>query len=242
MVIDIAIGVALLVALFVGYQRGVVQPLLVELFFLVAILLIVRDRNAYTEAMGKYLHANTIFAVFIALIIAVIAGYIGGVAGAAIHRMPIVRGIDGFLGIFFHVGLTLVAAYFLLSGLVALDKAFQVTYRTTTLNAAQVQQMRQAVTSNPIASSIVNTKDLDALTKQAQAPDSSGARIQTISQLDQLATLFQDFVEPQLASSRLAKPLLSAGHRIPLIGKVGPADLPSPAPKATPTPAPSPSK
>lgn len=241
MVIDIAIGVALLIALFVGYQRGVIQPLLVELFFVVAILLIVRDRHAYTEAMSKYLHANTIFAVFIALIIAVVAGYIGGVAGAAIHRMPVVRGVDGFLGVFFHVGLTLLGAYFLLSALVALDKAFQVTYRTATLNAAQVQQMRQAITSNPLAASIVDTRDLDNLAKQALTPNSGGARIQTVSQLDQLATLFQDFVEPQLASSRLAKPVLAAGHRIPVIGKVGPADLPTPAPKATPTPTPKPS-
>ena len=244
MVIDIVIAIVVLLALFAGYQRGVIQPLMAELFFVIALLLILRDRNAYVDAMSRYFHANSIFAVFIALIIAVVAGYIGGIVGAAIHRMPVVRGVDGFLGVFFHVAIALLFCYFVLSALVALDKAFEVTYKTATLTAAQIQQMRSAVTSNPLASTIVDTRDLDALMKQATAPNSQGAHIQTVSQLDQLATLFQDFVEPQLASSRVARPLLSVGHKIPIIGRVGPGDLPKPAasPSASPKPSASPTK
>jgi len=40
-----------------------------------------------------------------ALIIAVVAGYGGSVVGKALHRMPIARGVDGFLGIFLNVAI-----------------------------------------------------------------------------------------------------------------------------------------
>ena len=86
MFIDIAIVVALLIAIYVGYQRGVVQPLLVEIFFLIALLIIIRDRHAYQSAMEKYLHTNAVLDVFLALIVAVVAGFVGGQLGAMIHR------------------------------------------------------------------------------------------------------------------------------------------------------------
>lgn len=229
----------MLVALFIGYQRGVIQPLLVEIFFLGALLVILRDRHSYTEAMAKYLHSNAILDVFLALIVAVVAGYVGGRLGASVHRMPVVRGADGFLGIFVHVGFALLVSYILLSGLVAIDNAFRATYTSATLTLVQVQQMERSVRSNAIASSLIDPRDLLKLEGEARTPSSPGARIETISQLNQLATIFKDFIDPQLASSRLARPILSFGHRLPLIGRVGPNDLPHRA--AAPAPSPSPS-
>lgn len=242
MVIDIVIGLTLVIALFIGYQRGVIQPLLVEIFFLVALLVIVRDRHAYSAAMAKYLHSNAILDVFLALIVAVVAGYIGGRLGASIHRMPVVRGADGFLGIFIHVGFALLVSYILVSGLVAIDNTFKATYTSATLTLAQVQQMEKTVRSNPIASSLIDPHDLAKLEGQARTPNSPGARIETVSQLNQLATIFKDFVDPQLTSSRVAKPLLSFGHRLPVIGRVGPDDLPRKAPTPTPAPSAAPTK
>jgi uncharacterized membrane protein required for colicin V production len=244
--IDLAIGIALLIALIVGYQRGVIQPLLVEIFFLAAILVIIRDRQAYSAAMGRFLHANPILDVFLALIIAVVAGYIGGVAGAAIRRMPVIRGIDGFLGIFVHVGVAVVVIYLLLSALVQLDKAFNPTVRSSTLTPVQVNQLASTLLSNPLTASIVDTHDLDKLHKESSTP--SGARLADVPQLNQLDTLFLDFVQPQLHSSRAAPVILGIGSKIPIIGHTGPADLkaleatPSPTPKVTPKPSPSPSK
>jgi uncharacterized membrane protein required for colicin V production len=248
--IDLAIGLALLVALIVGYQRGVIQPLLVEIFFLAAILVIIRDRQAYSAAMGHFLHANPILDVFLALIIAVVAGYIGGVAGAAIRRMPVIRGVDGFLGIFVHLAVATIVIYLLLSALVQLDKAFNPTIRTATMTAAQVNQLASSLLSNPLTASIVDTHDLDKLHKEAATP--SGARLADVPQLNQLDTFFLDFVQPQLHSSRAAPVILGIGSRIPLIGHTGPGDLkaleaqatpsPSPSAKATPKVTPSPSK
>lgn len=239
MVIDIVIGITLVIALFVGYQRGVVQPLLAEIFFLGTLVIIIRDRHAYSEAMSKHLHSNAVLDVFLALIVAVVAGYVGGRLGAAVHRMPVVRGADGFLGIFIHVGFALLISYLVLSGLVAIDNAFKATYSSATLTLAQVQQMERAVRSNSIASSIIDTRDLLKLEGEARAPNSGGARIETVSQLNQLATIFKDFIDPQLTSSRTARPILSFGHRLPFIGRVGPSDLPRRP--ATPVPSPAPS-
>jgi len=244
--IDIAIGIVLLIALVVGYQKGVIQPLLVEIFFLAALLVIITDRDAYAAAMSRYLHANPILSVFLALIVAVVAGYIGGVVGAAIHRMPVVRGIDGLLGIFVHVGVATLVVYLLLSALVQLDKAFTATARTATLTLAQVNALQNQLLSNPLTASIVDKNDLAKLRKEAQTP--TGARLADTPQLNQIQTIF-DFVQPQLHQSRLAPYVLLVGSKVPVIGHTTPDELkalatpsPKPTPSGSPKPTPSPSK
>ncbi len=239
MAIDIVIGLAVLIALYVGYQRGVVQPLLVELFFLGAILIILRDRHSYASAMEKYLHANAVLAVFLALIIAVAAGFAGGYLGGMIHRMPVVRGVDGFLGVFVHAGFAILISYLLLSSLVVLDKAFAPTFNAATLTFAQVESIKRQLASNPLTASLVDSRDIARLEKQSKTP--GGARISETPQLNQLQSLYQDFLQPQLSSSRLAPIVLSIGQKVPVLGHLGPRDLPSPSPKPKP-PSPAPTK
>jgi hypothetical protein len=242
--IDIAIAVVLVIALLIGYQKGVIQPLLVEIFFLAALLIIIADREAYATAMQRYLHANPVLSVFLALIVAVVAGYIGGVVGAAIHRMPVIRGVDGLLGIFIHVGVATIVMYLLLSALVQLDKAFTATARTATLTLAQVNTLQSQLLGNPLTASIVDKNDLAKLRREAQSP--TGARLADTPQLNQLQTVF-DFVQPQLHQSRLAPYVLLVGSKAPVIGQTKPDDLkalakPSPSPSGSPKPTPSPTK
>ena len=242
MFIDIAIAIALLVAIYVGYQRGVVQPLLVEIFFLAALLIIIRDRHAYQAAMEKYLHTNAVLDVFLALIVAVVAGFVGGQVGGMIHRMPVVRGIDGFLGVFVHAGFVLVISYILLSALVAFDKAFSPTVNAASLTLKQVQALQTNIEGNPLTAFFVDEKDLTKLHQEATQP--GGARLETVSQLSQLQNFYEQFLQPQLASSRAAPYIMRIGQKIPLIGHAGPNDLPKTAvsPAPTPTPSPSPTK
>ena len=244
MIIDIAIVITVVIAVWVGYQKGVVQPLLVEIFFLGTLVVIVRDRQAFTSAMGHYLHANPVLDVFLALIVAVVAGFIGGQLGGMVHRMPVVRGIDGFLGIFVHAGFVILVAYLLLSALVTLDKAFGPTLSAATLTVTQVNSLASAIQSNPITASLVDARDLAKLQTEAKKP--GGARITTVPQLDQLQSVYEQFLQPQLASSRTAPYIMRIGQHIPVIGHVGPNDLPgkqpTPKPSVTPTPKASPTK
>src|SRR5216683_2074281 len=108
MIIDAVIALALLVALFLGYQRGVIQPLMAEIFFFATLLLIFRFHDQYTNEMQKLFHINPVLSVFVALILAVILGAIGGAIGGAFHRLEAIRGIDGLLGVFVHVAVTIV--------------------------------------------------------------------------------------------------------------------------------------
>ena len=244
--LDIAIGAVLLIALVVGYQKGVIQPLLVEIFFLAAILVIITNAEAYSAAMSRYLHAPGLLQVFLALIVAVVAGYIGGVAGAAIHRMPVVRGVDGLLGMFIHVGVATIVIYLLLSALVQVDKAFTAA-RSATLTLAQVNTLQSQLRGNPLTAAIVNAglkDDLAKLRKEAQTP--SGARLADAAGLSFLKTGV-DFVEPQLHQSRLAPYVLLVGSKVPVIGHTRPEDLkalatPTPSPSGSPKPTPSPTK
>jgi len=100
-IIDVVVVLVLIVSLIVGFQRGVIQPLLAEIFFFGTLLAVFRFHDQYTTEMQKLLHLNAVLAVFVALIIAVVAGAIGGSIGGAFHRLESIRGIDGLL----HVGL-----------------------------------------------------------------------------------------------------------------------------------------
>jgi len=244
MIIDIAIVLVLIVALLLGYQRGVIQPLMAEIFFFATLLLIFRFHDPYTNEMSKLLHLNPVLSVFVALILAVILGAIGGAIGGAFHRLEAIRGIDGLLGIFVHVVVTLVVIYLAISALVTLDNAFEPTLKSASLTLAQVNQLENFILSNPITSAMVSKQDLQAL--KTAAGKSAGASIDSVAGIHQLQQIYVDFLQPQLHSSRAVPIILSIGSHIPFLGHVGPHDLkplpkvsPSPTPKVSPSPSPS---
>jgi uncharacterized membrane protein required for colicin V production len=243
MIFDAVIVLVLLVALLLGYQRGVIQPLMAEIFFFGTLLVVFRFHDQYTNEMQKLLHLSPVLSVFAALILAVIMGSIGGAVGGAFHRLEAIRGIDGLLGIFVHVVVTLVVVYLAVSALVTLDNAFEPTLKSANLTLTQVTQLENFILSNPITSAMVSKSDLQAL--KTAAGKSTGASIDSVAGIHQLQQIFVDFLQPQLHSSRAAPIVLSIGSHIPFIGHVGPNDLkplpkvtPSPTPKVSPSPSP----
>ena len=231
MILDIVIVLILVVALFLGYQRGVIQPLMAEIFFFGTLLVIFRFHDQYTTEMAKLLHLSAVISVFVAIILAVILGAIGG----AFHRLEAIRGIDGLLGVFVHVVVTLVVIYLAVSALVTLDNAFEPTLKSANLTLAQVNQLEKWILSNPITSAMVSKQDLQAL--KTAANRSSGASIDSVAGIHQLQQIYVDFLQPQLHSSRAVPIILSIGSHIPVIGHVGPSDL-KPLPKVSPSPTP----
>jgi uncharacterized membrane protein required for colicin V production len=243
MIFDAVIVLVLLVALLLGYQRGVIQPLMAEIFFFGTLLVVFRFHDQYTNEMQKLLHLSPVLSVFAALILAVIMGSIGGAVGGAFHRLEAIRGIDGLLGIFVHVVVTLVVIYLAVSALVTLDNAFEPTLKSASLTLTQVTQLENFILSNPITSAMVSKSDLQALKTAAGKP--TGASIDSVAGIHQLQQIFVDFLQPQLHSSRAVPIVLSIGSHIPFIGHVGPNDLkplpkvtPSPVPKVSPSPSP----
>ena len=241
MFIDIAIALLVLIALFLGYQRGVIQPLMAEIFFFGTLLLVFRFHDQYTTEMQKLVHLNAVLSVFAALIAAVILGAIGGAIGGAFHRMEAIRGVDGLLGVFVHVVVMLIVIYLGISALVTLDNAFVPTVNKASLTLDQVNNLENEILSNPITAALVSKDDMAALKKSAAS--TSGATINSVNGIKQLDQIYVNFLEPQLHSSRAVPIILSIGDHLPLIGHVGPGDLhPTPTPTPTaPCPTPSPS-
>jgi uncharacterized membrane protein required for colicin V production len=240
-ILDGAIVIVLLIALYIGYQRGIIQPLMTYLFFFIAIYFVYRDRTNYLNAVQHYLHASVVLAIFLALIIAVVAGYAGSVVGQALHRMPIARGIDGFLGIFINVGIAIVVIYFLLSAMIVFDRAFTPFVNQAKLTNAQVTTLSNQITSNPLSAALVDPKDLQKLKDETKKGQTTS--LTTVSQLDNLSTFYEDFIRPQLQTSRLAPYIMRIGQKVPFVGHLGASDLPAnPSPTPTPSPSPSPKK
>jgi hypothetical protein len=238
MIIDIVVVLLLLLAVFIGYQKGVIQPLMAEIFFFGTLLVIFRFHDQYTADMQKIAHINAVFSVFVAIILAIVMGAIGGAIGGAFHRLEAIRGIDGLLGILVHFVVTLVLIYLAVSALVVLDNAFEPTLNSAAITLAQVNQLESWIESNPITSAMVSTQDLNAL--KAAAGTSSGAHIDAVSGIHQLQQIYSGIIQPQLHSSKSVPIILGIGSHLPFIGHVGPSDL-KPLPSATPSPTPRPS-
>jgi len=239
MIIDLVVALILLVALFLGYQRGVIQPLMAEIFFFGTLLVVFRFHDQYTAEMEKVVHLNAVLSVFVAIILAIVMGAVGGAIGGAFHRIESIRGIDGLLGVFVHVAVTLVVIYLAISALVALDNAFAPTLKSASLTLAQVNQLESWIESNPITSAMVSTQDLKTL-KDA-AGGASGAHIDSVQGIHQLQQIYSGFLQPQLHGSRSVPVILAIGSHLPVIGHVGPSDLkPVPTPVPSPTPSPTP--
>jgi uncharacterized membrane protein required for colicin V production len=241
MFIDVAVVGILMVALFLGYQRGVIQPLMAEIFFFGTLLVIFRFHDQYTSEMQKIFHLNAVLSVFVAMILAIVMGAVGGAVGGAFHRVESIRGVDGLLGIFVHVAVTLVFIYLAISVLVTLDNAFEPTLKSATMTLAQVNKLESWIQSNPITAAMVSKQDLKAL--QDAAKGASGAKIDNVQGIHQLQQIYTGFLQPQLHGSRTVPIILSIGSHVPFIGHVGPGDLkplPSPAPSPSPAPTHSP--
>src|SRR6202165_4910869 len=156
MIIDLVVVLVLMIALFLGYQRGVIQPLMAEIFFFGTLLVIFRFHDQYSAEMQKVAHLNAVLSVFVAIILAVVMGAIGGALGGAFHRVEAIRGVDGLLGIFVHVVVTLVIVYLAISALVTLDNAFEPTVKSASMTLAQVNKLESWLQSNPITAAMVS--------------------------------------------------------------------------------------
>jgi uncharacterized membrane protein required for colicin V production len=238
LIIDILVVVVIVIALFTGFQRGVIQPLMAEIFFFGTLLLVFRFHDQYTNEMQTLLHLTPVLAVFVALIAAVVLGAVGGAIGGAFHRMEAIRGIDGLLGVFVHGVVTLIVVYLAISALVTLDNAFRPAVNTANLTLAQVNQLESQIVSNPITAALVSKSDLDALKRSASK---GTANLDSVGGIHQLEQIYTGFLQPQLHGSRSVPFILGFGKRLPFIGHVGPDDLkpaPSPSPTACPSPTP----
>jgi len=244
-IIDILVILVLVIALITGFQRGVIQPLMAEIFFFGTLLVIFRFHDQYTNEMQKLLHLNAVLSVFVALIIAVVLGAIGGAVGGAFHRMEAIKGIDGLLGIFVHGVVTLIVIYLAISALVVLDNAFGPALKSASLTLTQVNDLENEILSNPITAAMVSKSDMQSL--KTAAAKTNAAHLDSVGGIHQLQQIYTDFLQPQLHSSRSVPYILGFGRHLPFIGHVGPNDLhpaptPSPTPTTSPSPTPSPKK
>ena len=222
MIIDILIVLIVIGAAWLGFQRGFIQPFLIELLSLGTLIFIYRNRNGFLDLTGAILHANAVLAFFLALALAAVMGYIGAQLGSIVHKMPVVMGPDGFAGLpgqfLFGIGL----CYLLISGVIVMNKTFT-PLTAPTVNATQLQVIERQLSSNLFTAGLVDSRDLQPY--QAQAKKGT-VKLADLPAIGQFQSLSHDFLEPQLASSRLAPAVMSVGHRIPGLGHYTSRDIP----------------
>ncbi len=240
MVLDILFALIILVAVVIGYKRGLVQPVLAELFFLGTALFLLGNGKGFAGFLERAFHQNGLFIFVVGLAVTIFMGYLGGRLGGIIHRMPVVQGVDGLLGLFLHGFVAILFCYFLLSALLAFNNAFRATAGAAAVTYAQVESLKRQLAANPVTAALMPTGDVRKLETQAQKNKS--AQISETPLLAQLQTASHDFLEPQLTGSRLAPLVLRIGSKVPVLGHATTRDLPTPAPVARPSPGPTPKR
>jgi len=222
-IIDVFIVLIVLGAAWVAFQRGLIQPLLAELLALGTLVIIYHNRSGFLALTGAVLHANGLLAFFLALILAAILGYAGAQVGGIIHKMPVVRGVDGFLGLWVQTIFGIALSYLLISGMIVMDKTFT-PISTPTVNVSQLQTIERQLSSNLFTAGLVDSHDLQPY--HAQAQKAGTVRVSDLPAIGQFDAIYKDFVKPQLAGSRLAPAVMSIGHHIPGLGHLTSKDLP----------------
>jgi Colicin V production protein len=223
LIIDVLIVLVVVGAAWIGFQRGLVQPLLAELFALVTLLIILHNRSAFTSATDTLFHVGAFLAVILALVLAIAAGYLGGRLGGSIHRMPVVRGVDGFLGVWVQALFGIAICYLLISGIIISNRAFT-PLTAATVNSAQLRSLERQLGSNLFTSTVLDGHDVQRFNALAAKP--GGVRLEDLPGVAQLQSVSRDILAPQLAGSRLAPFVMNVGRRIPGLGSFGSRDLP----------------
>jgi hypothetical protein len=222
-IIDLLIVLVVIGAAWVGFQKGLVQPLLAEILALGTLLLILHNRAGFLGLTEALFHANVVLAAVMAIVLAAVMGYVGARLGGAIHKMPVVRGVDGFLGLWLQTLLGIAFCYVVISGIIVMNVAFT-PITTPNVNAAQLAALERQLESNPFTSSAVDAHDLRSF--NGPATRQGGVLVSDLPGIGPLQGIYRDVLLPQLTGSHLAPFVMSVGRHIPGLGRYGPKDLP----------------
>ena len=240
-ILDIVILVFVAGAIFVGYKYGTVQPVFAFLGFVLTCLFMLGHWSPYQRFLDQRVHSNAVLDAVLVLGAAILLAWAGWKLGGFVHRMPIVRGADGLLGVVVCALIAIWLVYGVLSLGSALGQGFGDTIGQTTTTEAQAQAIRVWVDGNPILRLAISASDLQQLEQAAKTPNNPNSAISNFSSLQQLQTIYRVVFRSQLESSRLAPIVMWIGQHTPIIGHEGPSALPSrptPAPVASPSASP----
>lgn len=223
MLFDIVIVLVVLGTAWMGFQRGMVQPLLAELFGLGTLLVILHNRDAFAALADTFFHANAVLAAIMAVILAIVMGYVGARLGGVIRKMPAVQGPDGFVGVWLQVLTGIGISYLLISAVIVMDQVFM-PITTTNITAKQLQAVETGLKANTLTAGAVDSHDLEPF--RARAARGSPVAIGDLPGISQLNSLDRDILMSQLAASHLAPAIVGVGRHIPGMGHYTSRDLP----------------
>jgi hypothetical protein len=241
-ILDILIVVVVAAAVFIGYKRGTIQPIFSLLGFGLTVLILTGHWSSYSRFLNQH-HSNTVVDGLLVVLIALLVGYAGWRLGGFVHRMPVIRGADGLLGVVICGLVAIWLLYGMLSMGVSLGKGFDGTIGQSSTSEAQAQAIGIYIEGNPILRRTISTSEVQQLEEAARTPNNPNSAISNFTSLSQLQAVYRVFVLKQLQTSHLAPTVMWVGKHTPVIGHEGPSDLPAkptPAPVVSPSASPSP--
>ncbi|MHB8571472.1 MAG: CvpA family protein [Candidatus Dormibacteria bacterium] len=222
--VDLGVVLVLVAALFLGWRRGLLQPLVAEVAFLLAGWYALGHSDLLAGLTG-----NRIPAPLAGLGFTLLAGFAGGLLGRQVaglmRRLPGMALLDGSLGAALNLAVAGVLAYVLLGAACSFDNLLGPLRAAAAVTSTQVADLERALAGDPVAASLVDPATLATLRRQAAAEP---IPLSQLGQADALLGFWESDVHPQLAQSRVLPVVLAVGERIPWLGHH--VDPPRPSP------------
>ncbi|MGO8687479.1 MAG: CvpA family protein [Candidatus Dormibacteria bacterium] len=212
--LDIAILVILAVALLLGFLHGLFRPL-ITWAFIIAGVAIGFGHPGVAARFAPSAGWRPVMGLVVVVVFAVVGFLVARLIAPRIYRLiPGMGALDRVGGMLLSGVLALVMIFILLSGLVTLDRATAPLDGNGTVSAAQINEVRQFVASNPAAGIALDPAELQSL------ENSLGSTSEPASQLAQANFVLGVLrnLHIQMAESKVAPIVFNAGERVPFLG------------------------
>src|SRR3984893_1973850 len=212
--VDLAIVVVIGLGILIGWKKGLVGPLLAEGTFLLAYWIVSTHPARVIFLPARF--PRPLATLILPVVLGLFVGFVGRAVFMSLFRLPLTRTFDKLLGAAANGALAFVIVYVVLLGMVGAGNVLDPLTRVASIRASQVTTMQMLLAQNPQVAGFVPSGELGQLAAVSSVhPVAFGQ----LGQYAQVINYYENTLRPQLATSRLAPPLLPYGARLAIIGR-----------------------
>jgi hypothetical protein len=214
---DAVILLVIALAVLWGLRRGLIQPLMGEVAFLLAIAISVQF-HGFFEALVPKVVPRFMVGFLTVIVLSFGLGLAAQPLVKVIRALPIVRDLDIVAGAIFHGLIAFVLLYLAVGAIVDFDSRVYPMVASGNVSAGNVRDYYKMILSNPVTRAYAGGEKIDEALRQIDQQPNHAIPLSQFQKLAQILDFYVKDVREPMLHSRLAPVINSIGGHIPLIG------------------------